>query len=381
MSQDATLQLVYDGLSNVLQIRRGTVAGVRNIVVDCCRKDLPRSYEGLNVDCLNRLKKRASTVAQSTDFVCMYGKHCGYSHKLESKYILHARSHFVFEVAPDAVHDTVFKYSKGKYTCSKCPRLTSDWISFREHIRHHILELPYKCSKCMALFSSVLALRIHFQRLHVGQETDFMFNCSVDDFSILLTMLLPEAPAVRLPFDISFMVPFDTKTRISCMSLSAENYPVRLVRQLTLTDDQCLDQQQELSASDSSFPDDSCILKVVPGRYEYNHGTYKCVACCYRTSKEAAFSCHAWKHIHGSWRSTCAHNATGLAKLSSECAVVNGLIKMLKRVALNQATTNILRKTPMCGTKSQARSQAYEAQETVSSVTSTAKSKFDFMEL
>jgi len=374
MSEKATLQLVYEGKSNVLRICRGAVAGVRSVVVDCCKKDLPGSQDDAS-DCLNRLKSHVgNAVPQSTDFVCSYND-CGYHNKLETKYILHARSHFVFEVTPDAAYDTVLKYSKGKYMCSKCPRSTSDWISFREHIRHHIFEKPYRCSKCMLPIGSVPDLRIHFQKCHAGKQTDFVFSGGVYEINTLLTMLLPETAKIKEPLDVSFKVTEHIKTRISCTSVSAESHPVILLRQL-LVSNQWLDLEQGLSSSDrSSFPDHSCVLKLVPGKYEYSDGIYACVACCYRTNKEEAFSCHAWKHIHGSWISICAHNTSG--QLSSECAIVNGLIKMLKRVALNQVA-DILKKNSICGTKSQAHSQSSKALENVSSMVSIENSKFAF---
>jgi len=373
MSQEATLQLLCEGKSNVLQIRRGAVAGVHSVVVDCCREDLPRSQDDTDDDCINRLKRDVvnSTVHQSTDFVCQFSN-CGYHDKLESKYILHARSHFDFEVAPDAVSDTVFKYSKGKYTCSKCPRSTTDWMSFREHIRHHIFETPYMCSKCMTLVSSVPALRIHSQKYHVGKQTDFVFSCGVREFSILLSMLLPEASVVRQPVDVSFKVPVNVITRISCTSVSPASHSISLLK-LLLIDNQRLDELEELKSP--GVNDDRCVQKLVPGKYEYSHGLYKCVACCYTTAREEAFACHAWKHIHGSWKSTCSHNTNN--KLTTECAIVSGLICMLKRVALNKAT-GILTKNAASETKSQAFNEASVSLENHCSILSTENSKFAF---
>ena len=178
----ATLQLQHDGKSNVLRIRRGVVTGRNNIVVDFC-KQLPRNQDDADVDCLN--KHVVNRIAQSTDFICSHSN-CSYHHKSETRYILHARSHISFEVTPDALYDTEFRWEKGRYTCSKCPRTTTDWISFREHIRHHIVEKPYKCSLCMIAITSVPELRLHFQKYHFGKQADFEFNGSVYDLNILL---------------------------------------------------------------------------------------------------------------------------------------------------------------------------------------------------
>jgi len=209
----------------------------------------------------------------------------------------------------------------------------------------------------------VPALRIHFQKCHVGIQTDFVFSCGVHQFNALLVMLLPEASAVRHPLDISFKVPVNVVTRISCTLVSPASHPVSLLKQMLIRG-QWLD-QQELSAPDGSA--DSCVLELVPGKYEYSHGLFKCAVCCYKTAGEEAFACHAWKHIHGSWKSICGHRANGT--LSSECAIVNGLIGMLKRVALNKAT-GMLRKNSV--------SQACESLENCSSVISAGNSKSAF---
>lgn len=374
MSQEASLQLVREGKSNVLQICRGAQAGLRSVVVDCC-KDLPE--DDADADRLNRLKSRFHSshltgVHQSTDFVCSYSN-CAYHHNLESKYILHARSHFNYEVAPDALYDAVFRYSNQKYTCSKCPRSTIDWISFREHIRHHIFESPYRCSKCLVLISSVPALRMHFMRYHAGKNADFVFSCGVHDFNSLLTLLLPEPLTVRESLEICLKLPGDISSRTSRRSMSAESVPVYLVKELLCDkqwQDQWQDQQDELSCSDRF--DDPPVLNIIPGKYEYTYGLYKCSACCYTTSKEEAFARHAWNHVHRFRGSICAHNTSG--KLSSECAVVSGLIGMLKRVALNE-TVDMLRKQTTVKTQVQARRQASEVLENGSSVVSDGNSK------
>jgi len=88
----------------MLQIHCGVVTGVSNIVVGFC-KQLPWNQDDANVNCLN--KYIVNRIAESTDFVCSH-QNCSYHHKSESRYILHARLHFAFEVAPDAVCDTEF---------------------------------------------------------------------------------------------------------------------------------------------------------------------------------------------------------------------------------------------------------------------------------
>jgi len=317
---NAHLQLESDGKLNVLRIRRGPATGVCNIVLDFC-KDLPRNQNDAEVNSHRHVINR---IAQSTDFVCSYAN-CSYHHKSESRYILHARSHFVFEVAFDAVYDTAFKCNSGKYTCSKCPRLTTDWISFREHVRHHIFEKPYKCSLCMLAIASVPELRIHFQKHHAGKETDFVFNGSVDELNTVLSALLPEAIAVTDSLNICFKAPATMATRISSTPVSGVSHPVCLLQQI-LNDNRCTAKQRDKN----TVVDHDAVVEELPGKYEYDYGMYKCTTCGYSTRKETVFSRHAWKHIHGSWKSTCTHNIGGT--LSGECAIVNGLIDVLKKV-------------------------------------------------
>jgi len=338
MSEEATLQLKHDGKSNVLRIRRGVVTGVNNIVVDFS-KQLPWNQDDADVNSLN---KHNNTIAQSTDFVCSH-PNCSYHHKSESRYILHARSHFAFEVAPDAVCDTEFKWTKGKYTCSKCPRSTADWLSFREHVRHHIVEKPYKCSICTIEIASVPELRIHFQMYHFGKPADFVFNGSVYDLNVLLSMLLPEVSAVTEPLNISFNVPADTRTRISCTSAFGEMHPVGLMKEL-LSDDNRKKRKELCEANKRAFLDDSTVVKQVSGTYEYSRGIYECITCCYKTPKEKMLARHAWEHIHGSgWKNACFHNTS--STLSGECAIISGLLEMLKRVELSRLASESLEKS------------------------------------
>jgi len=367
MPEETILQLEHDGESNTLRIRRGAVSGVDSVIVDFC-KDLPRNQDA-DVSCLNR--HVLNRIAPSTDFICTYSN-CSYHHKSESRYILHARSHFVFEVASDALHDTVFRYFKGKFICAKCPRTTSDWISFREHVRHHIFVKPYLCCVCMNAVSSVPELRIHFQKHHVGKQADFVFNGSVYELNTLLTTLLPEASAVRKPLNISVVAPVNATTRISCMSVSGENHPIGLIRHF-FTGTHSKDKQKESRVSGkSALENDSSVTKV-PGIYEYNSdGTFKCVTCCYGTSNEDVFLRHVWKHIHGSWTSKCAHNTIGI--FSGECAVVTGLIEMLKRVNLSRS-----RKNSICETEANVHGHLPEVLENDGSIVSGRSSKYYFM--
>jgi len=339
MSEETTLQLEPDGKSNLLRIHRGGVDGVDRVVVDFCGDDLDAG--DADIGCLND-QHVLNRIAQSTDFICSY-TNCSYHHKSESRYILHARSHFVFEISPDAAHDTVFKFAHGKYTCSKCPRCTTDWISFREHIRHHIFYKPYKCSLCMTAVSSVPELRIHFQKSHVGVPADFVFSGSAQALNALLYMLLPECAVVKKPLKVDFTAPANSATRIHGTPLSGHSPSISLLRHL-LTSNRSInnrsknDKQEPCRKSVSLQNDSQMSVKEVPGKYEYNCGVYKCTPCGYSTCKEFAFSHHVYKHIHG-WKSTCTHNTSDTP--SKKCAVVNGLIQMLKAIEESRVTDSL----------------------------------------
>jgi len=75
-------------------------------------------------------------------------------------------------------------------------------------------------------------VRIHFQIYHFGKPSDFVFNGSVYDLNVLLSMLLPEVSAVTEPLNISYDVPVNTRTRISCTSALGEMHPVGLMKRL-----------------------------------------------------------------------------------------------------------------------------------------------------
>jgi len=370
MSREATLQLKHDGKSNVLRIGRGVVTG-SSVVVDFCQH-LPRNQDDTSLDCVNR--GVVSRIAQSTDFVCSYSN-CSYHHNSETRYILHVRSHFDFEVTPDAVYDTEFKWAKGgKYTCSKCPRATTDLISFREHIRHHIIEKPYKCSLCMIAVTSIPELRIHFQYCHFGKQADFVFNGSVHELNTLLSILLPQASPVKEPLNITFKVPEGTKTRICCTSALGETHSVGVISNL-LADNNRRTKQQELHQFDSEVEDDSPDVKQMPGKYEFKNGIYKCVTCFYSTQKYTLFTRHVWKHIHGS-EITCAHNSkTTASHVRYKCAIVTGLVEVLRSVQLS-CVDDSLRKNSVCDTESDAHSRASESLEDSCSFLSAKSSKY-----
>ena len=355
MSAEATLRLESDGKLNVLRIHRGTLDGAVGVLVDFC-KDPPRSRNDADIDFLNRLA--VNRIAQSTDFICPYAD-CSYHHKSETRYILHARSHFDFEVSPDAVYDTEFKCNRGKYMCSKCPRSTADWISFREHIRHHIFEKPYKCSLCMADLPSVPKLRMHFQKSHTGREADFLFNGNVYELNTLLSMLLPDVPAVSLPVNISFKLPADMTTRISCTSVPGEVHPVGLMRHM-LMPNQLMPNQRVANCHEPRVSNDkSATVQInpvvyTPGKYVYSDGVYKCITCHYSVRSETCFLRHVWKDVHRSWDNVCTHNTEGA--LSTSCAVVYGLNSMLKKVANLTGAVNSLRTTSVRETVANANS-------------------------
>jgi len=337
----ASLQLEHDGKSNVLRIRRELTSTVDSVVVDLSNTQPPNQD---NVDKDQASRNIVNRVAQSTDFVCSHSN-CGYHHVSETKYILHARSHFVFEATTDALYNTVLKFANGKYLCSACPRSTTDWISFREHIRHHILAKPYTCDLCMVDFASIPGLRIHFQSRHVGRAANFLFNGGVYELNTLLRMLWPESPAVREPLNIRVKAPTHMKTRVSSPTNSGKTLSVDELRQFLA--DTCQEARMRKSSTESDVGAvGSLVVRHLPGKYELSHGMYRCRTCCYRTNNQVAFSSHVWKHVHGaSWKNTCNHNGDGID--SARCAIVHGLIEVLQRMQVTRVVDG-LKKTTAC---------------------------------
>jgi len=81
----------------------------------------------------------------------------------------------------------------------------------------------------MTAIASVLESQIHFQIYHFGKPADFVFNGSVYDLNVLLSMLFPEVSAVTEPLNVSFNLPVNTTTRICCTSALGKMHPVRLM--------------------------------------------------------------------------------------------------------------------------------------------------------
>ena len=69
---------------------------------------------------------------------------------------------------------------------------------------------------------------------------------------------------------------------------------------------------------------------------------------------------------------TCVHNTNSAS--SSECAIVNGLLELLKRVNLNRVISD-LRKDSVCETESSALTRTSESVENISSTVSAENSK------
>ena len=103
------LNLQNDGQSNVLELVLSN-----RIDADLGRLSVADYWQSVHnfENYRYRMGRNSSNcVAKSTDFACSHPD-CTYHHKLESRFILHARSHLTFEVSPDAKNGTVMRFDR-----------------------------------------------------------------------------------------------------------------------------------------------------------------------------------------------------------------------------------------------------------------------------
>lgn len=100
---------------------------------------------------------------------------CTYSKRDACGIVLHMRTHFVYETAKEEMPKATFLLKDGLYQCLDCKRKTNNQISFREHIRHHILPFPYRCH-CGTTVASVPDLRRHSSSSHPKTPLQMYFE-------------------------------------------------------------------------------------------------------------------------------------------------------------------------------------------------------------
>jgi hypothetical protein len=284
-----------------------------------------RSVETIRKNCYNHDWRNqgnlSNCVAKSTDFACAYPD-CAYHHALETKVVLHVRSHFTFEVSSDIGEKTEMCFSKGRYKCSACPRATADKICFREHLRHHLFQWPYSCPNCSLAVKSVNEMRKHFQSDHGKQQVDLKFCLSAHSSLLneLVELLGPGVDPLREP--LKLFVPdssyVDQATERRLTQLTSNLFDKHIERQ---------PRQDTISRSISTV----CSSGGERDQAAESPRSLRGMSfsnCSFKTENIAAFRSHAWKHIHNSWGSDCQHR--GHVKTSNDdCTVVNGLLKIL----------------------------------------------------
>jgi hypothetical protein len=352
----ALLDLKFDGQFNVLEIS----------VTDCFEKTKGRleagSYWKLsgslglaqtnNRESISR--NRTNCVARSTDFACSQ-PNCSYHHELESKIVLHARSHFAFEVSPDASSGSVLRFdgASGKYTCSKCPRATADKICFREHLRHHLFTQPYVCPVCSQPLQSIANVRVHFQNEHPKQPSDLAFalfdGCDIVDG--IVQLLHPCAKPLARPLmlfvvdksrnrhaETSYVFPASSVSQscapnlnhLSIAQTAAHSTKIHHAARKLKEKNTC--NGQPLQAKQDALRRHD----MLPSTFSFSGNTYCCHTCSYKTEYANAMRKHAWRHIHGTWDSQCHH---GSRDKSVGCPILNGLTEILSKVTIKKLGT------------------------------------------
>lgn len=109
--------------------------------------------------------------------------------------VLHMRTHFVYETAQEEMAKATFLLKDGIYQCVDCNRRTNSRISFREHVRHHILPYPYRCH-CGTTVASIPDLRRHSSSYHPKTPLQMYF----EDAEQLLDDIFSEIGSERRTF-------------------------------------------------------------------------------------------------------------------------------------------------------------------------------------
>lgn len=123
---------------------------------------------------------------------------CTYSKRDASGIVLHMRTHFVYETAKEEMPKATFFFKDGLYQCLDCKRKTNNQISFREHIRHHILPFPYRCH-CGTTVASVPDLRRHSSASHPKMPLQMYFEDAEQLLDDIFSEIGPEKRTFWFP--------------------------------------------------------------------------------------------------------------------------------------------------------------------------------------
>lgn len=134
---------------------------------------------------------------------------CTYSNRDACGIVLHMRTHFVYETAEREMPNATFIFKDGIFQCFNCNRKTNSQLSFREHVRHHILPFPYRCH-CGTTVASIPDLRRHSNSAHPKTPLQMHF----EDAEQLLDNIFSEIGPLKRTFWFPQRIAHDSSSEV-----------------------------------------------------------------------------------------------------------------------------------------------------------------------
>lgn len=297
---------------------------------------------------------------------------CNYSKRDLYGIVLHMRTHFVYETARPDMDRATFVFQDGRYRCFDCDRNTNSELSFKEHVRHHILKYPYMCGHCMASVGSICELRKHSSSDHPKTPLQLRFAEMNERLNTIMSLLGPvrqtfvfgaECEAAGNSSNHLISSDCDIVCSESCIQMN-EGPINNVLRTKVVTPDQSRQEDilsQQQSKSLAVEPNLHCKLlnrnvtknacgkykkcvrkssliseqksngkvteKVGMGKFTFADNKFQCLMCKFRTVSENAFQRHVGVHFHSGDSKICRNSCA-----VGQCPFVFGILMVINSI-------------------------------------------------
>ena len=95
------------------------------------------------------------------------------------------------------LHKTKLCFYNNRYQCYNCKLKTKHRIVFQEHVRHHVLKMPYTCKVCSTEISSLLEFKLHCAGELCKSGLSDLVMKPTEIVKQVMKMLGPKAPATE----------------------------------------------------------------------------------------------------------------------------------------------------------------------------------------
>lgn len=296
---------------------------------------------------------------------------CNYSKRDLYGIVLHMRTHFVYETAKSDMDRATFAFQNGRYQCFDCDRNTNSMLSFKEHVRHHILKYPYMCGHCMASVGSICELRKHSSSDHPKTPLQLRFAEMNGQLNTIMSSLGP----VRQTFtfgaeceavDHSSSHSLSTDCDIVCSESFAQMNegpiynvsPTKIVAPVQRREDDLPQQQSKSFAVEPNLHNKllsrnvmknahgkhrKCVRKslltseqksnekvtdrVGIGKFTFTDNKFQCLTCKFGTLSEYAFQKHVGVHFHSGDSRICRNSCA-----DGHCPFVFGILMAISSI-------------------------------------------------